>query len=71
MTGPQKHTIQTPKLRRYDWKTRVITLATYLLNGVRWDSVRCSIFEWASWDPGIHPWDPGIHPWDPGIHPFR
>ena len=22
MTGPQKHTIQTPKLGRYDWKTR-------------------------------------------------
>ena len=21
--GPQKHTIQTPNLRRYDWKTRV------------------------------------------------
>ena len=24
MTGPQKHTKQTPNLKDYDWKTRVL-----------------------------------------------
>ena len=24
MTGPQKHTKQTPNLKKYDWKTRVL-----------------------------------------------
>ena len=35
MTGPRKHTDQTPNLSRYDWKTRVVyTYLTPLLQSV-------------------------------------
>ena len=50
MTGPQKYTIQTPNLRRYDWMSRVIIWNVFFFSSVFHVYLFFGVLPGTSWD---------------------